>query len=141
MRRGDRPASFGPLISLAGIVALTALAIAAALAPRLMPSEDLGARRLAAGGIFIASYLALAIGRVPGLSIDRAGIALVGAALMVASGAMPLENAYKAIDIDTLTLLLGMMIVVANLRLSGFFALATAWVAQRAHRPLLLLIG
>ena len=76
---------------------------------------------------------------MPGLSIDRAGVALVGACLMVASGAMPLADAYKAIDFDTITLLLGMMIVVANLRLSGFFALANAWVARRAHRPLVLL--
>ena len=87
----------------------------------------------------MASYLALAIGKVPGLSIDRAGVALVGACLMVASGALTLDDAYRAIDLDTITLLLGMMIVVANLRLSGFFALATAWVARRAHRPLLLL--
>jgi Na+/H+ antiporter NhaD/arsenite permease-like protein len=139
MRRGSQPASLVSLVSLIGIVALIGLAIVAALAPRLMPGEDLTARRLAAGGIFGASYLALAVGRVPGFAIDRAGIALVGASLMVASGAMPLEDAYKAIDIDTITLLLGMMIVVANLRLSGFFALATAWVAQRARRPLLLL--
>jgi Na+/H+ antiporter NhaD/arsenite permease-like protein len=141
MRRGYLPASFIQFVSLIGIVALVGLAIAAALAPRLIPGEDLAARRLAAGGIFVASYLALAIGRVPGLSIDRAGIALVGAALMVASGAMPLADAYRAIDIDTITLLLGMMIVVANLRLSGFFALATAWVAERAYRPVLLLIA
>src|SRR5436190_487724 len=72
---------------------------------------------------------------------DRAGIALVGACLMVASGALPLEDAYKAIDFNTITLLLGMMIVVANLRLSGFFALANAWVARRAQRPLVLLIA
>ena len=64
------------------------------------------------------------MGRIPGLSIDRAGIALVSAGLMVASGALPLDDAYKAIDLDTITLLLGMMIVVANLRLSGFFAIA-----------------
>lgn len=142
------PARFPPMrtdtarkISLALIAALFVLAAAAALAPWAMPGNDAAARRIAAGGIFAASYLALAIGRVPGLAIDRAGIALVGASLMVASGAMPLVDAYRAIDLDTLTLLLGMMIVVANLRLSGFFALATAWVAQRAHRPLLLLIG
>jgi Na+/H+ antiporter NhaD/arsenite permease-like protein len=48
--------------------------------------------------------------------------------LMVASGALPLEDAYKAVDLDTITLLLGMMIVVASLRLSGFFAVANAWV-------------
>ena len=88
----------------------------------------------------LASYLALAVGKVPGLSIDRAGVArLVGACLMVASGALGLDEAYRAIDLDTITLLLGMMIVVANLRLSGFFALATGFVARRAHRPLLLL--
>ena len=32
-----------------------------------------------------------------------------------------------------------MMIVVANLRLSGFFAQASAWVMRRAHHPLALL--
>ena len=88
---------------------------------------------------FAASYVALAFGRVPGLAIDRAGVALVGASLMVASGALPLDEAYKAIDLDTLTLLLGMMILVANLRLSGFFAMTGGWVMRRAHRPLALL--
>ena len=75
----------------------------------------------------------------PGLPIDRAGVALVGACLMVASGALPLEDAYKAVDLDTITLLLGMMIVVANLRLSGLLRLANAWVMARAQRPLVLL--
>ena len=98
-------------------------------------------RSVAAGVIFVGSYLALAIGRIPGLSIDRAGIALVGAGLMVASGALPLEDAYKAVDLDTITLLLGMMIVVASLRLSGFFAVANAWVMAHARRPLILLLA
>ncbi len=115
------------------------LALAAAVMPWLMPEDDHTARQLAAGGIFAASYLALAIGKVPGLAIDRAGVALVGACLMVGCGALPLRDAYSAIDLDTITLLLGMMIVVANLRLSGFFALANAWVIGRAHRPPALL--
>jgi Na+/H+ antiporter NhaD/arsenite permease-like protein len=34
-----------------------------------------------------------------------------------------------------------MMIVVANLRLSGFFTVVSAWVVERARRPLLLLAG
>jgi Na+/H+ antiporter NhaD/arsenite permease-like protein len=104
-------------------------------------STWLGGRRVAAAVIFVGSYLALAIGRIPGLSIDRAGIALVGASLMVASGALPLEDAYRAVDLDTITLLLGIMIVVASLRLSGFFAVATAWVMERAKAPLILLCG
>jgi Na+/H+ antiporter NhaD/arsenite permease-like protein len=127
--------------SLIAVAVLLALAALAAAAPWLMPTQDGTALRIAAAAIFVASYAALAIGKVPGLSIDRAGVALVGACLMVASGAMPLADAYTAIDFDTITLLLGMMIVVANLRLSGFFALANAWVAQRAHRPVVLLMA
>ncbi len=129
-------------ILLVGLVVLSA--VAAALAPRLLPAGDrLGAEGhgVAAAVIFAGSYLALAIGRIPGLSIDRAGIALVGAGLMVGSDALPLDDAYKAIDLDTIVLLLGMMIVVANLRLSGFFAIANAWVMARAKGPLVLLSG
>ena len=127
-------------VLLVGLVVATA--IAAALGPTAFPAGDrigVDGRQIAAGVIFVGSYLALAIGRIPGLSIDRAGIALVGAGLMVASGALPIEDAYKAVDLDTFTLLLGMMIVVANLRLSGFFAVATAWVREHARRPLILL--
>jgi Na+/H+ antiporter NhaD/arsenite permease-like protein len=134
-----RGGSVARVASLALIFLLVGLALLAAAAPWLLPDDGGTARRVAAAGIFLASYLALAIGKVPGLSIDRAGVALVGACLMVGSGALGLDDAYRAIDLDTITLLLGMMIVVANLRLSGFFALATAWVARRAHRPLLLL--
>jgi di/tricarboxylate transporter len=102
----------------AAIVVL--LAVLAAAVPRVMPSEDAVAQKVAAGGIFASSYLALAIGKIPGLSIDRAGVALVGACLMIASGAVQLDDAYRAIDIDTITLLLGMMIIVANLPIRLF---------------------
>jgi Na+/H+ antiporter NhaD/arsenite permease-like protein len=125
--------------SLIGVGLLLLLALGTAALPWLMPQEDTAARRLAAAGIFAGSYLALAIGKVPGLAIDRAGVGLVGACLMVASGVMSLEDAYRAVDLGTITLLLGMMIIVANLRISGFFAWVTAWVARRVHRPVLLL--
>lgn len=91
--------------------------------------------------IFLATYLVIAAGRVPGWHIDRAGAALLGAALMVASGVLTLEQAYAAVDADTLVLLFGMMIVVANLRLSGFFRLVNAFVVRRARHPLLLLLA
>ncbi len=58
---------------------------------------------------------------------------------MVGLGVLDLDEAYAAIDMRTITLLLGVMIVVANLRLSGFFRLATAFVVARARRPLVLL--
>lgn len=91
--------------------------------------------------IFAATYLVVAVGRVPFFRLDRTGAALIGASLMVASGTLTLPEAYRAIDLDTITLLLGMMILVANLRLSGFFGLATQFVVRHAHRPWLLLTG
>jgi Na+/H+ antiporter NhaD/arsenite permease-like protein len=123
------------------VLLVVGLAVAAGLASFMLPGTLLEreAAQLAAGVIFAASYVALAIGRVPGLAIDRAGVALVGGSLMVAGGVLPLDRAYKAVDLDTLTLLLGMMIIVANLRLSGFFVIVGAWVMRRAHRPLALL--
>jgi Na+/H+ antiporter NhaD/arsenite permease-like protein len=91
--------------------------------------------------IFAATYVALALGRLPWLRVDRTGVAIIGASLMLAANALTLQQAYAAIDYDTIVLLFGMMIVVANLRLSGFFALVSAWVVRHAHRPLLLLSG
>jgi Na+/H+ antiporter NhaD/arsenite permease-like protein len=93
----------------------------------------------AAVAIFAMTYLVLAIGRLPGFWLDRAGAALVGASLMVAVGVMPLEEVPKAIDFDTIILMLGVMIVVANLRLSGFFRLVNGWVVTRARHPMVLL--
>jgi Na+/H+ antiporter NhaD/arsenite permease-like protein len=75
----------------------------------------------------------------PGFRLDRAGIALTGAALMMAVGAITPDEAYRAVNLDTLALLLGMMIVVAHLRLSGFFRLVTSWALEHAHSPLILL--
>ena len=94
---------------------------------------------IAAGLVFVGSYIVIAIGKLPGFYLDRAGAALVGGALMVGLGVLPLDHALRAIDFDTIALLLGMMIVVGNLRLSGFFRLVTNWVMIRARHPLVLL--
>ncbi len=91
--------------------------------------------------IFLATYLVMAIGHVPGYRIDRAGAALLGACLMVAAGVLTLHEAFAAIDLETIAPLLGMMIVVANLRLSGFFRQVTAWIVAQARSPLVLLAG
>ena len=89
--------------------------------------------------VFLATYLFIAIGKLPGYHLDRAGAALLGACLMVWLDVLSLEDAFAAIDFDTIALLLGMMIVVANLRLSGFFQLVNEWVVVRARSPLSLL--
>lgn len=71
--------------------------------------------------------------------MDRAGAALIGASLMVAANVLTLEEAYSAINFDTIVLLFAMMILVANLRISGFFELASEWVVEHAHQPLTML--
>lgn len=91
--------------------------------------------------VFAFTYLVLAIGRFPGLRIDRTGAAVIGAALMVALGALSPAEAYQAIDLDTIVLLFGMMIVVASLRIAGFFELVTAWVVRHVRRAWLLLVA
>ena len=91
--------------------------------------------------IFAATYLVLAVGRLPGFRVDRTGAAIIGATLMLATGVLTVEQAYDAINYDTIMLLFGMMIVVANLRLSGFFTVVSAWVVEHARRPIVLLAG
>ncbi|MGP0070851.1 MAG: anion transporter [Bryobacteraceae bacterium] len=91
--------------------------------------------------IFAITYSVLAIGRLPGFRIDRTGAAIIGASFMVGVNALSLEEAYHAINFDTIILLFGMMIVVANLQLSGFFSLVAERVVERAHSPLVLLIA
>jgi di/tricarboxylate transporter len=117
MRNRWTTGTAGELASLTAVALLLLLALGAAAFPWIMPSEDALAHRIAATVVFAASYLALAIGKVPGLAIDRAGVALVGACLMVASGVMSLEDAYQTVDMRTIKLLLGMMIVVGALLL------------------------
>jgi len=57
--------------------------------------------------IFIATYAVVGVGKVPVYRIDRAGAALLGGSLMLAIGVLTPQEAYRAIDFDTITLLLG----------------------------------
>ena len=86
-------------------------------------------------GIFTAAYVALGLGRVPGLRVDRTGVAIVGAAAMVVVAGFPWDDAVRSVDAHTLVLLFGMMIVAGYLRLSGFFGLVTLWAIRRARTP------
>ena len=91
--------------------------------------------------IFALTYAAVAAGRFPGLSVDRPAAALLGAALMVAAGVLAPGEAGRAINGDTLGLLLGMMILAAYLGEAGFFRRAAHEVVRRARGPRSLLWG
>jgi Na+/H+ antiporter NhaD/arsenite permease-like protein len=94
---------------------------------------------LVVSAIFGLTYLALAVGEIPGLYCDRSGIALVGAAAMLVCGALTLPDAARAVDYQTLVLLFGMMVVVAYLRMAGFFTVVTDHVVARFPGPFALL--
>ena len=104
--------------------------------PQLLHTEGVS---MVAAAIFLGTYVVLAFGRIPGLRVDRTGAAIIGASLMVAANVLSLDEAYRAINLDTIVLLFGMMIVVANLRVSGFFGVVAEWTLEHAHHPLTLL--
>ncbi|MHB2019374.1 MAG: anion transporter [Candidatus Xenobia bacterium] len=91
--------------------------------------------------VVVAVYLGIGFGRLPWTRLDRAGIALVGAALLLPLRVLTLQQACQAVDGGTLVFLLGMMLLVAHLELSGFFAVSTATLARRTHGRMQLLVA
>ncbi len=94
---------------------------------------------LAAAVIVVVTLIGVAIGQFPVLKMNRATIALVGATLLVAIGTLSLDQAYRAVDWNTIVLLFGMMVLNVNLRMAGFFHLVTAKVVAFARTPRQLL--
>ncbi|HZE98060.1 MAG TPA: anion transporter [Planctomycetota bacterium] len=95
--------------------------------------------------IFGATYILISVHRIPFLKLDRPSAALIGALLMVVPGIVPFDVALRgSINWETILLLLGMMVVVAYLKLAGFFEFVSTWIllrARTARRLLYLLIA
>lgn len=89
--------------------------------------------------IFILTYLGIAFGRLPGLAIDRTGIALLGAIAMVVCGVMTTSEAFQAVDLSTILLLYALMVISAQLRLGGFYAWSAGRITPLLSRPRLFL--
>lgn len=85
------------------------------------------------------TYVGLGLGYLPGLRMNRATIALVGAAFLMALGVLDLQTAWRAIDYTTIIFLFGMMVVSANLGAAGFFQLVLARMSRQIRSPLGLL--
>ncbi len=81
--------------------------------------------------VFVASYVVFALGKFPGMKIDRPGAAIIGAVLMFAIGAVRARDALQFIHFGTIVLLFSMMLVVACLHLAGFFDWVTDLVVTR----------
>ncbi|PMP85716.1 MAG: anion transporter [Roseiflexus castenholzii] len=85
--------------------------------------------------IVVATIAGIAVGRWPWLRADRATIAVVGAAALLACGAITLEAAFEALDLDTLLLLFSMMVLNGQLYNAGFFGVVAQRVVRVAHTP------
>ncbi len=92
-------------------------------------------------GVLGLTYLGLALGYIPGLRMNRATIALVGSAFLIALGVLNLQQAWQAIDANTIVFLLSMMVVNANLSYAGFFRRSLSVILSVTRSPLGLLIA
>ena len=86
---------------------------------------------IATYSVFVASYVVFALGKFPGMKIDRPGAAIIGAVLMFMTGAVRVESSLRLIHFGTIVLLFSMMLVVAYLHLAGFFDWVTELVVTR----------
>ncbi len=98
----------------------------------LSPAALSDARLLAAYIIFLASYVVFALGKFPGLKIDRTGAAIIGAVCMVAFRIVQPADALQHVNFSTIVLLFSMMLIVGTLHLVGFFE----WNAEAVLRRL-----
>lgn len=91
--------------------------------------------------IFAATYLLIALQRLPGVPLNRPAASLLGAVAMVVAGVVPLRDAYAAVDLDVLVFLLGLMLIVGYLEVGRFFEWAARGLLRWARTPERLLLG
>ncbi len=89
--------------------------------------------------IFFITYVVIAAGSPYPFRIDRTGAAIIGASAMVLFGVVTKEEALSAIDYKTILILFGMMIIIADLRLSGFFTKFLENLIKKVKTPSALL--
>jgi Na+/H+ antiporter NhaD/arsenite permease-like protein len=91
--------------------------------------------------VFVLVYVGMVVGELPGLALDRSGIALLGAIAILASGRLTLEEAALAVDVHTVALLFGLMVISAQFRLGGFYAETVRRIAAHSADPGTLLLS
>lgn len=89
--------------------------------------------------IFLATYVAMAVGRLPGFRVDRTGAALLGAIAMLVFEKIDVDAAWAAVSFPTMALLFGLMIVSGAFSVSGFYGWLTARAAALKLGPAKLL--
>ncbi len=91
--------------------------------------------------VFTLTYLVIASRQLHWIGLDRPAGAVVGAVAMVVVGGLPMEAALRAIDLDVVILLFGVLVIAAYLAEARFFRLTTYLVLTRARTARSLLFG
>jgi len=91
-------------------------------------------------GILALTYAGIAAGRIPGLKLNRTGIALLGAIAMMVFGGVTTANVVSYINWPTLFLLFGFFVISAQLRLSGFYDRVAGAISRRLDHPAIFLL-
>jgi len=89
--------------------------------------------------IFILTYIIISAQKMKWHRLDRPSGALLGAVLMVLAGVLTLDEAYRAIDFNTILLLLGMMLVIAYLKIANCFKYLSYLLITHARNSFILL--
>jgi len=89
--------------------------------------------------VFAVVYFGMILGRIPPLALDRTGVALLGAIVLVATRKVAPDQAARSIDVPTMALLFGLMVISAQLRLGGFYTQVTRRIAAARWSPAALL--
>jgi Na+/H+ antiporter NhaD/arsenite permease-like protein len=89
--------------------------------------------------VFAATYVGMALGRVPGLKVDRVGIALMALVALLATEAVAVGDLHRSIDTPTILLLFALMIVSAQFQAAGFYDWCAARITAATGSPTLLL--
>src|SRR3989442_9980403 len=85
--------------------------------------------------IFAVVYALIALRNFRRFKIPIWTIMLAGAVAMTLSGAIPLQDAYAAINLDVIFFLLGMFSIVAAIELSALLEYLTASMIRLARTP------
>lgn len=93
------------------------------------------------GLILVTVLVIFTLGKSPIFRVDRAGAAIIGAVATVGTGVLSFQQAAEAVDYRTLIILFSMMIVVANLKIAGFFELMGNAVCQQVNSKKQLLFA
>ncbi len=80
--------------------------------------------------VFCLVYFGMVLGNLPGLALDRTGIALLGAIAFITLKNLSLQQAVGDIDISAIAILFSFMIISAQFYYSGFYT----WVANRVEK-------